>query len=73
MLRPLVVNHQKPIERLLLDCLDLGDADIIHRRTDEVHAAWTFMTDILEAWKAFPVSNPAGLTKLERGVPPGAR
>jgi glucose-6-phosphate 1-dehydrogenase len=40
-------------ERLLLDCL-IGDATLF-TRTDEVRAAWNFITDILEAWNNNPV------------------
>jgi glucose-6-phosphate 1-dehydrogenase len=42
-------------ERLLLDCLS-GDATLF-TRTDEVQAAWSFTTDILESWKTSPVRN----------------
>jgi glucose-6-phosphate 1-dehydrogenase len=35
-------------ERLILDSL-MGDATLF-TRTDEVHEAWAFTTDILEAW-----------------------
>ncbi len=55
-------------ERLLLDCL-LGDATLF-TRTDEVLAAWTFTTGILEAWAEKPVRN---LPVYEAGTwgPPG--
>ena len=42
-------------ERLLLDAM-VGDATLFNR-TDEVHAAWSITTDILNAWKNNPVSN----------------
>jgi glucose-6-phosphate 1-dehydrogenase len=42
-------------ERLLLDAL-MGDATLFNR-TDEVHAAWAFTTDILDAWSEKPVTN----------------
>ena len=42
-------------ERLLLDCLS-GDATLF-TRTDEVQAAWSFTTDILESWKTSSVRN----------------
>jgi glucose-6-phosphate 1-dehydrogenase len=56
-------------ERLLLDIL-IGDATLF-TRTDEVQAAWTFTTDILEGWKANPVRY---LPVYEAGTwgPPGA-
>lgn len=56
-------------ERLLLDCL-IGDATLF-TRTDEVHAAWAFTTDIIESWKAQPIRN---LPVYEAGTwgPPGA-
>ncbi len=41
-------------ERLLLDCL-IGDATLF-TRTDEVQAAWAFITEIIEAWRKNPVS-----------------
>ena len=37
-------------ERLLMDCLN-GDATLF-TRTDEVQAAWTFTTEIINAWKS---------------------
>ena len=37
-------------ERLLLDCM-LGDSTLFTRR-DEVEAAWSFVTRILEGWSA---------------------
>ena len=56
-------------ERLLLDVL-LGDATLF-TRSDEVVAAWTFTTNILEAWHNYPVRN---LPIYEAGTwgPPGA-
>jgi len=56
-------------ERLLLDCLS-GDATLF-TRSDEVIAQWSFTTQILEAWKEFPVKN---LPIYEAGTwgPPGA-
>ncbi|HBX70690.1 MAG TPA: glucose-6-phosphate dehydrogenase [Chloroflexi bacterium] len=42
-------------ERLLLDCM-MGDATLF-TRTDEVHAAWSFTTGILEGWAENPVRN----------------
>ena len=41
--------------RLLQDCL-AGDATLF-TRSDEVKAAWSFTTAILEAWKDHPVRN----------------
>ncbi len=56
-------------ERLLLDCLS-GDATLF-TRSDEVIAQWSFTTQILDAWKEFPVKN---LPVYEAGTwgPPGA-
>ena len=56
-------------ERLLLDCLN-GDATLF-TRSDEAIAQWSFTTQILEAWKEFPVKN---LPIYEAGTwgPPGA-
>ncbi len=56
-------------ERLLLDCL-IGDATLF-TRTDEVQAAWGFISDILEAWQSHPVRN---LPVYEAGTwgPPGS-
>ncbi len=56
-------------ERLLLDVL-MGDATLF-TRSDEVIAAWTFTTQILEAWQHYPVRN---LPVYEAGTsgPPGA-
>lgn len=56
-------------ERLLLDVL-LGDATLF-TRSDEVEAAWAYTTDILNAWKEYPVRN---LPVYEAGTwgPPGA-
>jgi glucose-6-phosphate 1-dehydrogenase len=49
-------------ERLLLDCM-LGDSTLFTRR-DEVEAAWSIITSILEGWQAQGVSHlslyPAG-------------
>jgi glucose-6-phosphate 1-dehydrogenase len=56
-------------ERLLLDVM-AGDATLF-TRSDEVLAAWTFTTKILESWKHYPVRN---LPVYEAGTwgPPGA-
>jgi glucose-6-phosphate 1-dehydrogenase len=56
-------------ERLLLDSL-AGDATLF-TRTDEVHAAWKFVTDIIEGWEHNPQKN---LPVYEAGTwgPPGA-
>jgi len=56
-------------ERLLLDSL-AGDATLF-TRTDEVHAAWKFVTDILKGWEQNP---PKNLPVYESGTwgPPGA-
>ncbi len=56
-------------ERLLQDCL-LGDATLF-TRSDEVQAAWTFTTGILNAWSGQPLHN---LPVYEAGTwgPPGA-
>lgn len=56
-------------ERLLEDVL-IGDATLF-TRSDEVLAAWRFTTDILEAWKHYPVHN---LPVYEAGTwgPPGS-
>jgi glucose-6-phosphate 1-dehydrogenase len=55
--------------RLLQDCLS-GDATLF-TRTDEVKAAWSFTTAIIDAWKENPVKN---LPVYEAGTwgPPGA-
>jgi len=55
-------------ERLLLDCLS-GDATLF-TRSDETLAQWEFITQILTAWKDFPVRN---LPVYEAGTwgPPG--
>jgi glucose-6-phosphate 1-dehydrogenase len=50
-------------ERLLLDCL-LGDATLF-ARADEVEAAWTIVTPLLEAWRASP---PADFPNYEAGT-----
>lgn len=42
-------------ERLLLDVM-LGDATLF-TRTDEVEAQWKFTSNILDAWRDFPISN----------------
>lgn len=42
-------------ERLILDCL-MGDATLF-TRSDEVLAAWRFTSDILKAWKEYPIRN----------------
>ena len=56
-------------ERLILDVIT-GDATLF-TRSDEVLAAWTFTTRILEAWQSHPVRN---LPVYEAGTwgPPGA-
>jgi glucose-6-phosphate 1-dehydrogenase len=56
-------------DRLLLDCL-AGDATLYTRR-DEVEAAWTFVTGIIEAWKGTP---PPPFPNYESGTwgPPEA-
>lgn len=56
-------------ERLLLDSLS-GDATLFNR-TDEVHTAWSFTTQIIDSWNANPVRN---LPVYEAGTwgPPGA-
>jgi glucose-6-phosphate 1-dehydrogenase len=56
-------------ERLLLDGM-VGDATLF-TRSDEVQAAWAYTTDILEAWKHYPVRN---LPVYESGTwgPPGS-
>jgi glucose-6-phosphate 1-dehydrogenase len=56
-------------ERLLLDSL-IGDATLF-TRSDEVLAAWTFATCILDAWQNAPLKN---LPVYEAGTwgPPGA-
>lgn len=56
-------------ERLLLDVM-IGDATLF-TRSDEVMASWAFTTDIIEAWKHYPVHN---LPVYEAGTwgPPGA-
>ncbi|HWP34461.1 MAG TPA: glucose-6-phosphate dehydrogenase, partial [Thermodesulfobacteriota bacterium] len=46
------VEAPDPYERLLLDCL-LGDATLFTRQ-DEVEAAWTIVTPVLEAWRTAP-------------------
>lgn len=55
-------------ERLLLDAIS-GDATLF-TRSDEVRAAWGFTTQIIEAWKGYPVRN---LPVYEAGTwgPPG--
>jgi glucose-6-phosphate 1-dehydrogenase len=42
-------NPPEAYERLLLDCMN-GDATLFIR-SDEVQAAWTFVTDIIESWE----------------------
>lgn len=56
-------------ERLLLDCL-MGDATLF-TRSDEVQAAWSFATDMLEGWSTRTLRN---LPVYEAGTwgPPGA-
>ncbi len=63
------IKPPEAYERLLLDCL-MGDATLF-TRADEVKAQWTFTTNILEAWEAYPVRN---LPVYEAGTwgPPGA-
>lgn len=55
-------------ERLLLDAM-VGDATLF-TRSDEVLAQWAFTTNILDAWKEFPIRN---LPVYEAGTwgPPG--
>lgn len=43
------VQSAEAYERLILDCM-LGDSTLFTRR-DEVEAAWTFVTRILEGWQ----------------------
>jgi glucose-6-phosphate 1-dehydrogenase len=54
------VDSPEAYQRLLLDAM-LGDATLFARR-DEVEAAWTLVTPILEAWAAGgePEAYPAG-------------
>jgi glucose-6-phosphate 1-dehydrogenase len=54
------VDSPEAYQRLLLDAM-LGDATLFTRR-DEVEAAWTLVTPILEAWEADgePEPYPAG-------------
>lgn len=54
------VDSPEAYQRLLLDAM-LGDATLFARR-DEVEAAWTLVTPILEAWEAegAPEPYPAG-------------
>ncbi|MFN2233624.1 MAG: glucose-6-phosphate dehydrogenase, partial [Anaerolineales bacterium] len=40
-------------ERLLFDCM-VGDATLF-TRTDEVHCAWAFTTEILKGWNDNPI------------------
>lgn len=56
-------------ERLLLDVM-IGDATLF-TRSDEVMASWTFTSEIIEAWKHYPVHN---LPVYEAGTwgPPGS-
>ncbi len=56
-------------ERLLLDCL-LGDATLF-TRSDEVNAQWAFTSEILNAWREYPLRN---LPVYESGTwgPPGS-
>jgi glucose-6-phosphate 1-dehydrogenase len=49
------MERQEAYERLLLDCL-MGDATLF-TRTDEVEAAWGFVTEILNAWADHPVQH----------------
>ncbi len=62
-------NPPEAYVRLLQDCM-AGDATLF-TRSDEVSAAWSFTTSILEAWKENPVRN---LPVYEAGTwgPPGA-
>ncbi len=62
-------NPPEAYVRLLQDCM-AGDATLF-TRSDEVTAAWSFTTSILEAWKENPVKN---LPVYEAGTwgPPGA-
>jgi len=63
------VEPPEAYERLLLDCL-LGDATLF-TRSDEVLAAWTVTSRILDAWAQAPVRH---LPVYEAGTwgPPGA-
>lgn len=56
-------------ERLLLDVI-IGDATLF-TRSDEVMASWAFTTEIIDAWKHYPVHH---LPVYEAGTwgPPGA-
>jgi glucose-6-phosphate 1-dehydrogenase len=47
------VSSPDAYERLLLDCM-LGDSTLFTRR-DEVEAAWTIVTSILDGWKVEPL------------------
>jgi glucose-6-phosphate 1-dehydrogenase len=49
------MERSEAYERLLLDCL-MGDATLF-TRSDEVEAAWTFVTEILKAWNEQPVQH----------------
>jgi glucose-6-phosphate 1-dehydrogenase len=51
-------NPPEAYERLLLDCMN-GDATLF-TRSDEVQAAWAFVTDIITAWER------EGLKKLPK-------
>jgi glucose-6-phosphate 1-dehydrogenase len=48
-------NPPEAYERLLLDCMN-GDATLF-TRSDEVLAAWAFVTRILQAWQENPLKN----------------
>jgi glucose-6-phosphate 1-dehydrogenase len=49
------MERQEAYERLLLDCL-MGDMTLF-TRTDEVEAAWEYVTEILKAWEEHPVQH----------------
>jgi len=48
-------NPPEAYERLLLDCMN-GDATLF-TRSDEVLAAWSFVTRIIQAWQEKPLKN----------------
>lgn len=49
------IEPPEAYQRLLLDCLS-GDATLF-TRSDEVQAAWTYSSDILNAWSKQPLRN----------------
>lgn len=63
------IRPPEAYERLLLDVM-IGDATLF-TRSDEVLEAWAFTTQIVEAWKEFPIRN---IPVYEAGTwgPPGA-